>query len=262
MSGRPYVLRETPWSVIRGTTYQAAVLPWGATEAHNYHLPYGTDVYEAEAIAIEAARQAWEQGARVTVLPAVPFGVNTGQLDIPLTINLNPSTQAMILRDVADSLLGQGLHRLVVLNGHGGNDFRPAVRELQHTHELLIVVVNWWQIERPDRYVPEPGDHAGALETALMQHLHPALVLPLSEAGPGTARVPGIRAMREGWAWTPRRWTQVSRDTGVGDPAGATARAGEEYFQAVTLRLAQLLVELAQCPHDSIYVDPDQAGPS
>jgi creatinine amidohydrolase/Fe(II)-dependent formamide hydrolase-like protein len=42
-----------------------AVLPWGATEAHNYHLPYGTDNLECEHIAAEAARLAWEAGARV-----------------------------------------------------------------------------------------------------------------------------------------------------------------------------------------------------
>ncbi|MGH7469106.1 MAG: creatininase family protein [Longimicrobiales bacterium] len=262
MTGRPYVLRETPWSVIRGTDYQVAMLPWGATEAHNYHLPYGTDVYQAESVAVEAARLAWEQGARVTVLPAIPFGVNTGQLDIPLTINLNPSTQSLMLRDIADSLVGQGLRKLVLLNGHGGNDFRPPVRELQRTHELLIVVVNCWQIEPADRYLPEPGDHAGALETAMMQHLHPSLVLPLSEAGNGATLVPMIQGLREGWAWTPRRWTQVSRDTGVGDPAGATANAGQQFFQAITKRLSQLLTELAACPHDRFYTDSHSAGES
>jgi creatinine amidohydrolase len=65
----------------------------GATEAHNYHLPYGTDAYEAAHVAAESAKKAWDAGARVVVLPAIPFGVNTGQLDIRLCINMNPSTQ-------------------------------------------------------------------------------------------------------------------------------------------------------------------------
>jgi creatinine amidohydrolase len=236
---------------------QVAVLPWGATEAHNYHLPYGTDVYQAEAIAIEAARLSWENGRRVTVLPAIPFGVNTGQLDIPLTINLNPSTQLLILRDVADSLLSCGIGRLVLLNGHGGNDFRPAVRELLRTHPLLIIAVNWWQIDAGTDYVSEPGDHAGALETSLMMHLEPELVLPLAAAGKGAARAPRITALREGWAWTPRRWTQATRDTGVGDPSGASAPAGERYLQSITARLSQLLVELADCPRDQLYSDAE-----
>ncbi|MGH7461395.1 MAG: hypothetical protein ACREMA_10245, partial [Longimicrobiales bacterium] len=73
--------------------------------------------------------------------------------------------------------------------------------------------------------------------------------------GNGAARAARITALREGWAWTPRRWTQVTLDTGIGDPAGATAAAGQEYFQAITTRLAQLLVELAACPPDRLYAD-------
>ena len=72
-------------------SYELAILPWGATEAHNVHLPYGTDTIESGFIAAEAARLAWEAGAKVVVLPTVPFGVNTGQLDIPLCLSMNPS---------------------------------------------------------------------------------------------------------------------------------------------------------------------------
>jgi creatinine amidohydrolase len=67
---RPYVLAETHWKEVKATPYELAVLPWGATEAHNYHLPYGTDIVEAEKIATEAARLAWDQGAKVIVLPS------------------------------------------------------------------------------------------------------------------------------------------------------------------------------------------------
>ena len=82
MTGRPYVLAETNWKSVASTSYQVAVLPWGATEAHNLHLPYATDNIQSERLAAESARLAWEAGARVVVLPAVPFGVNTGQLEI------------------------------------------------------------------------------------------------------------------------------------------------------------------------------------
>jgi len=101
---RPYILNELTWKTVRDTRYEVAVLPWGATEAHNFHLPYTTDNIETERIAALAAKHAWEQGTRVVVLPVVPFGVNTGQLDIPLCLNLNPSTQALVLRDLATAL--------------------------------------------------------------------------------------------------------------------------------------------------------------
>lgn len=51
MNRRPYILAETNWKEIKAQPFQLAILPWGATEAHNYHLPYGTDNYEATYIA-------------------------------------------------------------------------------------------------------------------------------------------------------------------------------------------------------------------
>ena len=105
MNRRPYILAETNWKEIKAQPFQLAILPWGATEAHNYHLPYATDIIEADHIAAESARLAWESGAKVIVLPTIPFGVNTGQADIKLDMNLNPSTQYAILNDVIDVLI-------------------------------------------------------------------------------------------------------------------------------------------------------------
>src|SRR2546425_4768172 len=122
---RPFILNELTWKTVRDARYEVAVLPWGATEAHNRHLPYSTDNIETERIAALAAGHAWQLGARVVVLPVVPFGVNTMQLDIPLCLNLNPSTHALLLRDLATALAGQGVRKLVILNGHGGEDFPP-----------------------------------------------------------------------------------------------------------------------------------------
>ena len=127
---RPYILSELHWSNVKDQEYELAILPWGACEAHNYHLPYGTDNYETEALVFEAARLAWEQGSKVVVLPTIPMGVNTGQSDIYMTLNMNPSTQQSILEDLAESLIGYGLDKLLVVNGHGGNDFRQILREV------------------------------------------------------------------------------------------------------------------------------------
>jgi creatinine amidohydrolase len=253
MAGRPYILAETSWKAVRGTAFDVAVLPWGATEAHNFHLPYATDVVQCDHVAAEAARRAWEAGARVVVLPTVPFGVQTGQLDIPLCLNLNPSTQAAVLADLAASLEGQGIRKLVVLNGHGGNDFRQMIRELQPRTGVFLCAVNWWKVVDAAPFFAEPGDHAGELETSVMMHVAPELVLPLAEAGDGSERRPRIAAFREGWAWTPRRWTAVSADTGVGDPAAATPEKGRAFFDAVAERVAAFLAELAAADPSDLY---------
>ena len=108
---RPYILCENNWKTIKDAKFDVAILPWGACEAHNYHLPYGTDIIEAEEIAAEGARLAWEQGTNIVVLPAIPFGVNTGQYDVLLDMNMNPSTQFAVLRDVIEVLDRQGIHK-------------------------------------------------------------------------------------------------------------------------------------------------------
>ncbi|HTH63557.1 MAG TPA: creatininase family protein [Gemmatimonadales bacterium] len=253
-AGRAHMLSEVTWRTVRETRYEIALLPWGATEAHNTHLPYGTDTIETEAIAARAGRIAWDKGARVAVLPAMPFGVQTGQLDIPFCLNLNPSTQALVLGDLVRSLDGQGVPKIVLLNGHGGNDFRQMIRELQPQVKSFLCLMNWYKLVDPKEFFTDLGDHAGELETSVMLHVAPDLVRPLAEAGSGAARPWKLEGLRAGWAWAPRRWTAVTDDTGVGDPRAATREKGERYVAAVVDRVAAFLVELAAAdPHNLYY---------
>jgi creatinine amidohydrolase len=253
VSARPFVLAESTWKTVDATPYDVAVLPWGATEAHNYHLPYGTDNVQAEQVSVRSAERAWSRGARVVVLPTVPFGVNTTQLDIKLCLNMNPSTQAVLLHDLVTALDGQGIHKLLILNGHGGNDFRQVIRELQPRTGVFLSTINWWSCVDVTQFIEEAGDHAGEAETAAMMHLTPELVRPLSEAGPGRARPSRLRGVREGWAWAPRRWTQVTADTGIGDPRKATPAKGAAYVEAAVDRISSFLVELAALDLSDLY---------
>ena len=252
MPPRPFVLAETNWKAVKDTQFEVAILPWGATEPHNYHLPYGTDNYESIRIAERAAELAWNQGAKVVVLPTVPFGVNTGQLDLRLAINMNPSTQLAVLTDVATALSGQGVRKLLILNSHGGNDFRQMIRELQPRVKFSSARSTGGRASRSD-YFDEPGDHAGEMETSIMMVLEPDLLLPLSEAGPGKARKFRVAGLRDGWAWAPRQWTKVTADTGTGNPAASTLAKGEKFLRAVTERIGGFLVDLAKADPDNMY---------
>lgn len=251
---RPWVIAETNWKQILATRYEVAVLPMGATEAHNWHLPYGTDSYQNEAICAEAGRLAWEAGARVGILPNIPFGVQTGQHDIPFCINMNPSTQLLVINDVVASLDGVGVTRLVIMNGHGGNDFKQILRELQgRWPRVFLSQVFWPQLHDGGGIMERPGDHADERETSLMLHLHPGLVLPPGEWGEGRDRPPRLKAIREKRAWAQREWSKATVDTGSGDPRLATAEKGRRYFEVLARRLADYLIELAAADVDSLY---------
>lgn len=254
-SPRPYILAETNWKAVQATKFEVAVLPWGATEAHNYHLPYATDNYQNEAITEAAARLAWERGAKVVVLPNIPYGVQTGQLDIPLCMNILPSTQLAILKDICDVLVRAGVPKLVIFNGHGGNDFKTMVRELSfHYPALFICALNWFKVENKTGYFTHlDGDHADEMETSVMLDIHPNLVLPLDEAGDGFDKKWKFRAMREGWVSAQRDWTQVSSDTGVGNPYESSAEKGRRYLDAVVAKVSDFFVELATTKREDFY---------
>jgi len=251
---RPYILSESHWKEVKNTDFELAVLPWGATEAHNYHLPYSADNIEAEHIAAEAARIAWEKGAKLTVLPTVPFGVNTGQADIKLDINIYPSTQLIILSDIVETLHKHGIFKFVILNSHGGNDFKPIVRELGAKYpNMFICLCNWYQWRGKEAFFEQKGDHADEMETSLLLYLTPHLVRPLEEAGDGKDKKNRIEAIRQGWCWAERRWSQVTEDTGIGNPKAATREKGEQFFKAITEEIAGFLVELDRADVQRLY---------
>ena len=252
---RPYILAEANYKDVKSASFHLAVLPWGATEAHNYHLPYGTDVFEAEAIAAESARICHEAGGKVIVLPTIPFGVNTGQADISLNINMNPTTQLAILDDVAATLHRHGIRKLLVFNSHGGNNFRPLLRELGLRYpKLFFAFCDWFKSVDKSKYFIHEGDHADEMETSVILHLKPDLIThPKSAWGDGKAKQWRMASFSESWVWSERRWSQVTADTGVGDPREATAEKGKAYLAEVYAKCGKLMKELCDADIDELY---------
>ena len=255
MPPRPFVLHEANYRQLQSHRPNVAILPWGATEAHNYHLPHGTDVIEATALAELAAEEATRRGAKVVVLPTIPFGNNAQQLDQVATISIQTSTAAAILSDVAHSLVTQGIDRLVLLNAHGGNEFKPLVRDILARHRMLIALINFWQMapKTVEEIFAEPGDHAGELETSFLLHVRPEWVV-MDQAGEGKTVPFKLQTLKKPGVWTPRPWSATHPDTGSGNPAQATADKGRRYVEAISGEIAEVLVELSKAKKgDSPY---------
>ncbi|HEX7357629.1 MAG TPA: creatininase family protein [Ignavibacteriaceae bacterium] len=251
---RPYILAENNWYDIKNRDYDLAILPWGAVEAHNYHLPYSADIIESDNIAAASAKKAFDKGAKVIVLPAIPYGVNTGQFDIKLDMNINPTTQLAILNDLIEVLNRHNIYKLLIVNGHGGNDFKPLLRELGLKFpKMFLSYCNWFNSLPKENYFEHTGDHADEMETSLLLYLAPDLVLPLNKAGSGSAKKNKITGIREGWAWTERKWSKVTDDTGIGNPVKATKEKGEKYFNDVVDKVAELMIEIANADKEDLY---------
>ncbi|TAH01440.1 MAG: creatininase family protein [Sphingobacteriales bacterium] len=237
---RPFILAEANWSTVQQTAYDTAVITWGATEAHNYHLPYGTDNYQASYVAERAVERAWFKGAKVVLLPGIPFGVNTGQADINLCINMMPSTQLTILKDICSVLVLHKVGKLVIINGHGANQFVAMIRELAGLFpQLFISVVNWYQSAPKDDIFEHPGDHADEMET-------------MDTAGDGATKSFKLDGFKQGWAWTQRPWSKITKDTGSGDPSKATLQKGEIFLNRTIENIGNFLYDLSQQSIDEL----------
>lgn len=245
--------QETDLSVavfgkVRQLDYALAVLPWGATEPHNLHLPYLTDCLLSQSTALDAAKHALEEfNVRCMVLPPVTYGSqNPGQWDQPFCIHARYETQKAILTDVVASLHRQGMRKLVIVNGHGGNSFKNMIRDLAVDYpDFLIAVADWFAIVPQSGYFENKDDHAGEMETSVMMYYFPDMV-SLADAGSGESKSFGVSSLNEKTAWVPRNWSKVSNDTGIGDPSKSSAEKGGRYVKAVVEKLTTLFTELAQ----------------
>ncbi|MCR5180143.1 MAG: creatininase family protein [Bacteroidaceae bacterium] len=241
-------LSISAYGVVRPLDYAMAILPWGATEPHNLHLPFLTDAILAHDVAVDAAQKAFDDyGLRVMVLPPVAMGAqNPGQRDLKFCIHYRYETQRAILADTVSSLYHQGLRKLLIVNGHGGNTFKSMIRDLAVDYpDFMILSSEWFTVLPGKEWFDDPGDHADELETSVMMHYHPELV-NLSEAGPGEAHAFALKGLREKVAWLPRHWTKVTSDTGIGNPKLATAEKGRRFATAVAAKYASFLKELAE----------------
>src|SRR3954470_22049065 len=176
----PSILAEQNHDFTRSQRWEVAVLPFGATEPHNLHMPYGTDNYQVDVIGQRACERAFQAGAKVLLLPTIPYGVNTNHLQVPgaLACSVTPTTLLHVLTDLVDSLERQGVRKVVLLNGHGGNELKPLTRELHHRTKVFLCVCDWFRMAR-DIYgdiFGKPGEHADEVETSLGLAFFPELV--------------------------------------------------------------------------------------
>jgi creatinine amidohydrolase len=240
---------------------EVVVLPLGATEPHNLHLPYGTDTFQVVTLAERACAHATQLGGSVSLLPAIPFGTETNLMDFPMTINLNPSTIGRIVGDVIESLDRHGVKKLVLFNGHGGNDLKWILREWYGRTGVHIFICHWFRmIADVRREVLEnlEGDHADELETSMMLHLRPDLV-HMQQADDGTMRAPRLESLKNGWVEYSRPWQVLTTNSGAGNPHRSSAEKGEKLADALVNRFSGFLLELSRASIDESF--PMEAQP-
>jgi creatinine amidohydrolase len=258
---QPWLLAEVNLAYLRVNPPEVIVIPFGATEPHNLHLPYSTDTLEATIIGSKACEKAHHQGAKVMLLPTIPFGTETNQREFPLSINLNPSTLLQMIKDILQGLEYNGIRKVVLLNSHGGNEFKPFLRELYGQTKIHLFLCDWFKSIGADlmqQYFKDPGDHAGEVETAIIMAYWDHLVAKDPKTGAyladaGTIQHTQLNAVNQGWISITRPWHLATTESGAGNPAGGQAEQGKLFVEAVTDRISNFLVELSALPMNESF---------
>lgn len=191
------------------------VLPLGSTEQHAY-LSLGTDSILAERVAVEAA-----EPLGVPVLPALPYGLTPAFAAYPGSPGLRLATYALLLRDLLDSLRGQGFRRVLLVNGHGGNGpaANLALEWMAERRDAQALFHSWWNAPRVWAAVQEidpEASHATWMENFPWTRLEG--VDPPAERKEPPRRGP----------YDPET---MRRETGDGSYGGLYARSDEEMLR-------------------------------
>ena len=260
MTDRPWKLAEANYGNVKGRDFEVAVLPLGATEPHNLHLPYGIDTLEGTTVGENICRAAHERGAKVLLLPTMPYGVQTNMLGVPFGMNVNPATLNRVVSDLVDSLVNNGIHKIVILNSHGGNGMKPLLRELAGRQvDAFVCLCNWYTVFM-DVYhdvFDVMDDHAGEMETSFAMAYFPELIgrNPDGSLTADAAKTAKTRfeALERGWVSITRPWHLLTTNCGTADPHAASAEKGEKMMQVIVDRLATYLVELSEAEMDDRF---------
>lgn len=256
---QPWNLARSNYHDIRDLDYEVAVLPFGATEPHNLHLPYATDTLEATIIGEQVCQEAWNRGAKVVLLPTIPFGTQTNMQEFPLALNVNPSTMMLLVADLLESVVNSGIRKILLLNSHGGNALKPIVRELGAQTEGHLFLCDWFHSVQ-DVYhdiFENPEDHAGEMETSFGLAYFPDLVRVDAQGKPagdsGAKRKMRFEALNQGWVSISRPWHLLTTHSGAADPQAATAEKGRQLMQVLVTRLSGFITELSESKLDSDF---------
>jgi creatinine amidohydrolase len=218
------------------------IIPVAALEQHGHHMPVSTD----SMLLGEIVRRAHEAiGERSLLVPLMWLGNSHHHMDFPGTVSADSRLWIDLLGGLVDNFITHGFKRIVVVNGHGGNDVpgRQALFEIRQRYrerrDLLLLFATYWNLANPNEHISglnqSDMQHACEWETSMVMRLNPGLVrnhVEVPEIEAGNSFLPAQRA-----------WIIPDRcDAGhIGNPAAATAEKGEQLLSLFAAGLVQMM---------------------
>jgi len=233
-----------------------ALLPVGAVEQHGPHLPLDTDAFDAEYLANAVAQAC--SNPKPLVLPLIPYGVSYHHADFPGTIGITPETLSQITYDIGMATARNGVTKLVIINGHGGNG--PALHfaaQKINRDAHIFTCVDTGETSDPDinALAETPNDvHAGEIETSTSLAVRPEEVrmeLAAKFVPEFSSRYLDFTSKRS-VSWYART-SRISITGVLGDPTRATREKGAQMWELMIRHLVSFVEDLKRLSLDEIY---------
>jgi creatinine amidohydrolase len=229
----PQTKLSVHWEELTAADFRTAIsqsqgtclLPFGILEKHGPHLPLGTDLLDVRHAALTAAQQEY-----AVVFPEYYFGQIFEARHEPGTVAYSSHLQLELLQETADEMARNGCKKIIIVNGHGGNEnLLPyfAQSQLEKRHDYVVYVMGL--VEAPSGPVKRKTSmdmHAGESETSKMMISRPDLVhldRAGSESGADQARLKLPRTLYTAIWWYARFPNHYS-----GDGSAATQELGAQ----------------------------------
>jgi creatinine amidohydrolase len=223
------------------------VIPIAALEQHGHHLPVFTD----SLLVGEIIRRAeGELAERALFAPLMWLGNSAHHLDFAGTMSASPRVYIELLSDMVENFLMHGFRRIVVVNGHGGNNVPgdQALFEVRQRHrkrdDLLLLFACYWALGcRPHEVDPtieqQSMGHACEWETSMILAISPHQVVDYLRA----------ELVDQAGAFDPAHRAWITKDRSavghLGNPRVATAAKGETLLKLFTADVVDLLNRVA-----------------
>ncbi len=258
------ILEEMTIEDVRSFNPEVVVWGIGSTEPHGPVLPYGTDYWQCDGVVRRGVVRANEQGARALMYPTLPIGNNANFKAFPFACRISPQTLIQVVLDVLEALEQDGMRKIVLFNGHGGNtdSLRAALRAHAHrrkTGEGAFVCIT--SGKGLAGVIENPSVHGGESETSRIMHLRGDLirtdkfgVFPLGEIA--------IDVLQEEGVYFVKPWHLYLPVSAGGDVRKSTAEKGQKLTDYSAEFLAKLLVELTEAPWTETFpFEPSAKAP-
>ncbi len=255
---RSYLLGELTWpeAARRFREVDVALLPVGSIEQHGPHLPLDTDAFDADYLARKVAEHC--RDPKPLVLPLIPYGVSYHHDDFSGTISINNDTLARLTYEVGMSAARNGITKLIIINGHGGN--APALHFAaqminRDAHIFTCVDSGDTSDADVDAMAETQNDvHAGEIETSTTLATRPELVR-MDQAKRSVPRFSSryldfSSKRRVDWY---ARTSRISKQGVMGDPTKASREKGEKMWEVMIRNLVEFVDELAPMSLDEIH---------